>query len=365
MRRWTPSTFYESRPKRQPPKDGIKSKKVGTTWWGQLWISALERMSEGYSNRLARGRSYARAGRTHDLKIHRGQVSAKVTGSRPRPYVVTLKLASLSDAVWKHAIRAMAQKAHFSAQLLAGNMPQQIEEAFSGSGASLFPTKEADLVTECTCPDFANPCKHVAATHYVLGESLDRDPFLLFELRGRNKEQVLKALRLARAGEARSGEAAGDEHSASSDSELTTPSVTLGELSASRYDRPREELAMLSLCFQEPTSEAAVLRQLGTPSGWKEQASPADLLSPLVRAAAARARHIALGDTESDAAVEANSVRPRNEPDENQRSADAKSKDRKPGAAKGAKARPNPTRSATKPRKTRNPSSKTARPRRP
>src|SRR5690606_30912500 len=94
----------------------------------------------------------------------------------------------------------MAERSRFAAELLAGEMPQEIDAAFAAHAASLFPTKAGDLVTACTCPDWANPCKHVAATHYVLGEALDRDPFLLFELRGRTKREVLDALRTARSG---------------------------------------------------------------------------------------------------------------------------------------------------------------------
>ncbi len=180
--------WFKSKPKKPPPKRGIKMKQSGSTWWGQRWLEALLRVSYGYESRLARGRTYARAGRTHDLVIKKGTVTAKVTGSRRTPYKVTLRLGRLSDAVWSQAIAAMAAKAQFSAELLAGQMPQEIDAAFAAAGASLFPADEADLETDCTCPDWANPCKHVAATHYVLGEALDRDPFLLFELRGRDKD---------------------------------------------------------------------------------------------------------------------------------------------------------------------------------
>src|SRR6059036_1628093 len=93
----------------------------------------------------------------------------------------------------------MANQAVFAAELLAGEMPKEIDQAFRASGRSLFPAKVKDLQTACSCPDWANPCKHVAATHFVLGEAFDRDPFLLFELRGRSKDQVLSALRRARA----------------------------------------------------------------------------------------------------------------------------------------------------------------------
>jgi uncharacterized Zn finger protein len=101
MSRWDGWGWYQSPPKRPPPAHGIKMKKSGTTWWGQRWIEALEIVLRGDSARLARGRTYARAGRTHDLVVKGGEVAAKVTGSRPTPYKVTIKLTQLSDAAWK------------------------------------------------------------------------------------------------------------------------------------------------------------------------------------------------------------------------------------------------------------------------
>ncbi len=287
-------------PKEPPPAHGIKVKKTGATWWGQRWIVALERMSLGYSNRLARGRSYARAGRTHDLIARAGRVTAKVTGSRATPYTVSIDLAQLSDAAWKNAIEAMAAKAQFAAELLAGQMPKEIDEAFRAGGGSIFPAKEADLVTDCSCPDWANPCKHVAATHYVLGEALDRDPFLLFELRGRTKEQVLDALRAARAEEAppRRGRE-GRLGAAARANEVGVPKASLGRIKPEDYDRPREKLPSLHLSFEAPLTHGAVLRQLGAPAGWNAESSPADLLAPWVRAAAEKARRLALAEPDA------------------------------------------------------------------
>ncbi|HMI92835.1 MAG TPA: hypothetical protein VK509_15780, partial [Polyangiales bacterium] len=125
--------------KQPPPEHGIKIKKAGTTWWGQRWIEALEQVLRGHAGRLQRGRTYARAGRTHDLTVQDGKVTAKVTGSRSEPYEVAIELAQLADSAWSDAIAGMAQKAQFSAELLAGQMPQQIDELFRAAGTSLFP----------------------------------------------------------------------------------------------------------------------------------------------------------------------------------------------------------------------------------
>jgi uncharacterized Zn finger protein len=297
MSRWRRFGRYESAPKKPPPERGIRMKKAGTTWWGQRWIEALENVLRGDSARLARGRTYARAGRTHDLVVKGGKVTAKVTGSRATPYKITIELTELSAPAWKKAIDGLAKKAQFSAELLAGQMPQAIDEVFVQAGVSLFPKQRADLETSCSCPDWGDPCKHVAATHYVLGEALDRDPFLLFELRGRTKDQVLDALRAARGAVGETpAKKAGKSKVASEDRAIEVPTVKLGKLKAAEYDRPREPLPVLHFSFDEPVTHGAVLRQLGAPTTWEDDASPADVLAPLVRAAAETARRIAMAE---------------------------------------------------------------------
>jgi uncharacterized Zn finger protein len=291
MSPWDSDRFPKYSPKKPPPKQGIKVSKLGTTWWGQRWIGALERVLQGDAGRLARGRSYARAGRTHDFVIEAGKVEAKVTGSRA-PYQVTLELPQLSDSVWRAAIAFMAKKAEFSALLLNREMPQQIDEAFQSSQASLFPTRRSDLQTSCDCPDYGDPCKHIAAVHYVLGEALDRDPFLLFELRGRAREQVLDALRAARGTVERKrgdGVRKGVEGPAS---------VALQKLSAASYDAPPTPLPALSFSFEPPPTHGAVLRQLGTPGSWNGETPAVDSLAPIVQKAADAARRLAMREAE-------------------------------------------------------------------
>src|SRR5436309_56032 len=123
MSRWDGWGWYpKPPPKRPPPERGIKVKKIGATWWGQRWIEALEKLSWEYSSRLARGRTYARAGRVHDLEVGPGKVTAYVTGSRPTPYKVTLRIAALGAAAWEKAVAEMAKQALFAAELLAGQM---------------------------------------------------------------------------------------------------------------------------------------------------------------------------------------------------------------------------------------------------
>lgn len=291
MSPWKPKFWQgEDFPKQKqpPPEHGIKAGKLGESWWAKHWIEALERVLGADSGRLARGRAYARSGRTHDLRFESGKVRAKVTGSRPKPYDVTLKLSPLPDDTWQRVLSEMANKAQYTAALLAGQMPQTLNDVFVAFGSSLFPKDRADLVTSCSCPDDGDPCKHVAATHYVLGEALDRDPFLLLELRGRTREQVLEALRAARGAEVKIPPL--KKKASKKPAKVQLPS-------SADYDAPRADLPKLDFSFAAPRESGAILRQLGTPSHWQQKAGPVDSLSPLIRAAAERARRLALGES--------------------------------------------------------------------
>lgn len=194
--------YQPAKPK--PVADGLKAQSrrgaIGEQWWSQRWVQALERFAN--ARRLERGRRYARLGQVMDLQVDDKGVRARVQGSRPQPYRVTIRLKPLRDAAWDRVLANLASRASFAASLLAGEVPRDIEAAFEAAGARLLPAEEGDLETDCSCPDWENPCKHVAAVHYLLAEALDRDPFLLLQLRGRSKEQVLAALRERRARQA-------------------------------------------------------------------------------------------------------------------------------------------------------------------
>ncbi|HZY40878.1 MAG TPA: SWIM zinc finger family protein, partial [Anaerolineae bacterium] len=186
---------YYPKPKPRRAADGIKaqSKKFGQTWWASRWLIALERLVD--PGRLSRGRSYARSGQVLNIDITSGKVTAQVQGSRPQPYKVKINIKPLTNEQWVRAADAMAAQAIFAAKLLAGEMPNEIEEAFATAKVSLFPLKADDLITDCSCPDWSNPCKHIAAVYYLLGEQFDGDPFLLFRLRGKSKTEIMDLLR--------------------------------------------------------------------------------------------------------------------------------------------------------------------------
>ncbi len=172
--------------------------RIGDTWWSQRFIAVLETL--GIGGRLQRGKRYARTGQVLSMEITGGQVKASVQGSRAKPYRVFIETDVLTASEWEAVESVMASSAVFAARLLADEMPEAIEEAFADSSVSLFPTSADELDSACSCPDWENPCKHIAAVYYLLAESFDADPFLVFTWRGRTKEDLLTGLRGRRHG---------------------------------------------------------------------------------------------------------------------------------------------------------------------
>jgi uncharacterized Zn finger protein len=188
------SWYYDVKPTIKTD-EGIKAKsKRGDfvkNWWASRWIEAMEQVMD--RGRLQRGRRYARQGQVLSLEEGRGRITAKVQGSRRTPYKITVELQPLLDTDWDKVIEALAERPLFAAQLLAGEMPQEIKEAFTAVNVSLFPGR-GELEQDCSCPDWAAVCKHLAAVHYILAERFDEDPFLLFRLRGKTQEEILASL---------------------------------------------------------------------------------------------------------------------------------------------------------------------------
>jgi uncharacterized Zn finger protein len=162
-------------------------------WWARRWIEVLESFDVG--RRLGRGRSYARQGQVVDLELGKGFATAKVQGSRDAPYLVRMRFSMLSSTDWKKIVKALGEQAEYASRLVVGEIPENVERVFRDLDLSLFPSANGDLKTACSCPDQANPCKHIAAVYYLLGEELDRDPFLIFRLRGIERGELVDAIR--------------------------------------------------------------------------------------------------------------------------------------------------------------------------
>ncbi|NEQ32348.1 MAG: hypothetical protein F6K04_15330 [Leptolyngbya sp. SIO4C5] len=165
-------------------------------WWVQQWVDLLN--AYRFKKRLERGRRYAREGHILSLDFAGAKVSAKVQGTAPEPYTLSIWIDPFTDEDWNYVVDTLAEKAIFSAQLLAGEMPLNIEAVFTANGLNLFPFSLSDVHSRCSCPDPKNPCKHIAAVYYQLGDFFREDPFVIFQLRGRTKAQILEALRQRR-----------------------------------------------------------------------------------------------------------------------------------------------------------------------
>ena len=170
------------------------------TWWGQRFITALEKFTD--PARLARGRTYARTRRIQSHTLRNGKVTAKVEG-KINPYfgvyeipiyTTSVQMTAISQAQWSKLIQRFAGQADIVSQLLMHVMPERIENIFTDLGLHLMPRDEHDFKTNCSCPDFYNPCKHIAGVCYFLAAQLDHDPFLLFELRGLSRDRLRQEL---------------------------------------------------------------------------------------------------------------------------------------------------------------------------
>jgi uncharacterized Zn finger protein len=245
----------------RPVEGGIRARSrrgpIGESWWSRRFLDVLE--SLGIGGRLDRGRTYARKGQVISLDVAPGVVTAAVQGSRARPYRVSVTLARLSEADWRRAEDAMVARASFLAKLLAGEMPTDIEEAFEACSAELFPARHAELDAACSCPDWANPCKHLAAVYYLLAEAFDDDPFLMLRWRGRGRDELLQNLRALRGAELVPTAAQDDDDPWTPIQAVTTPSV---EERVEDFWSAGPELADLRLTSVRPTVPDATVRSL-------------------------------------------------------------------------------------------------------
>ena len=231
----------------------------GSNWWSKKWNSAISSFT--LSSRIDKGREYARAGNVFNIEVSKGEIEAEVQGGKLTPYKVNMELDIFSKQQWERIMNIMAQKAIFCAKLLNGEMPENIEQAFKEAGVSLFPKKQIHLITECSCPDDANPCKHIAAVHYMLGLEFDKDPFVILKLRGMDKEEFLKALRVLRSGD--------ESSNAMRKAKIQRKSKKTIEDLKREFENSKEinEELLLSMTFSYETPEVkyGIIKTLGIP----------------------------------------------------------------------------------------------------
>lgn len=186
--------------------------KFSRTWWGKKFIAVLEQFS--HPGRLSRGRAYASNSKVKSFEITGGIVTAQVRGSvnsyygvyKEPLYITTIEFQAISAAKWAAAIALIASKASLISRLLLNEIPDNIEEDFALLGLNLLPHSQKDFDAQCSCPDWGNPCKHIAGVYYLVAAELDRDPFLLFELRGLSRQDLHSELVKSPLGQALSAE---------------------------------------------------------------------------------------------------------------------------------------------------------------
>lgn len=166
----------------------IKGRAITKTWWGNAWCENLEKYAD-YGSRLDRGKRYVRTGTVVDLQIRKGKIEAKVQGRRKTPYKVEIRISPLNQEHCQQIIDRCSEKIENMEELLSGNFPIAMKEVFTSEGG-LFP-KPSEISFNCSCPDWALMCKHVAAALYGVGVRLDENPALFFELRGINMEKFI------------------------------------------------------------------------------------------------------------------------------------------------------------------------------
>jgi uncharacterized Zn finger protein len=174
--------------------------KFSKTWWGQRFIEALEEFTD--SARLSRGRSYAKNDKVKNYQIDGNLITAQVRGSinpyfgvyKEPLYRVSIEINPISQSDWSKALYNIGSRASMISKLLLKEVPNNIDDAFSDLNLHLLPHSHRDFITKCSCPDWENPCKHIAGVYYLVAAQLDQDPFLLFELRGISRQKLLQEL---------------------------------------------------------------------------------------------------------------------------------------------------------------------------
>jgi uncharacterized Zn finger protein len=281
-----------------------RSGDLASTWWARRWLATLDGF--GWGGRLSRGRAYARNGRVLDVEVSTGVVRARVQDAQPRPFRIEMAVAPFADQVWDRVIGALARQAIYTAKLLSGELPAEMVQLCDSAEAHLFPAHPDDIVMRCSCPEWAVPCKHVAAVHYAFAAELDRDPFLLFRLRGRTREELTAALRARRGsfGSAGTTKTATPIEAAA----VAEPAPENGEeLSLERFWEYDPDIDALNFVIHPPEVPVAIVRLLGPPPGWAAREDLDVILNDLYQVASASVRDAALADPEDD---EAGSVEP-------------------------------------------------------
>ena len=153
----------------------------GNTWWGSEWLKALTHID--YDNRIPRGAAYARKGAVLELKIEDCTIHARVQGSTRIPYKITIGIPRFSDKEIDMLMDALEQEPILVSKMMNHELDPKVMQIAQENGIHLFPERWNDLKMNCSCPDWAVPCKHLAAVIYMVSREIDNDPFIIFSMR--------------------------------------------------------------------------------------------------------------------------------------------------------------------------------------
>jgi uncharacterized Zn finger protein len=250
------------------------------TWWGKEFIAALEEFTD--AGRLSRGRSYANGNKIESFDIKDGTIAAQVRGSvnpyfgvyKEPLYTTTIEIQPISAAKWAAAIALIASKASLISRLLLNEIPNNIEESFATLNLHLLPHSRADFKTYCSCPDYSNPCKHIAGVYYLVAAELDRDPFLLFELRGLSRVALHQELAKSPLGVALSAELALEQAEPTLVSSYYTQPTTAEPNATTLREFWQGNKRLPSLPESTPSVPAILVKKQGDfPPFWNKDAS--------------------------------------------------------------------------------------------
>jgi uncharacterized Zn finger protein len=261
------------------------------TGWGARWIESLERLATAWQSRLPRGRDYADKGHVISLSVSAGRIAARVQGSRSKPYSTTIDVGTFREADWERIARRLASQARWSAELLAGHITPDAENLFSLENLNLFPSRNSEMLGNCSCPDKNKPCKHIAAVHYAFGSALDRDPFLLFQLRGLDQATMFRLFRKAWFGQE------ADTSSADDVIGNAEKGMLVMSLTADRFNRSPDAVEQMSFnMVGAGGSPLLILGRLGAPPSWTFPLPISELVGDIYAAATQLAVNIALAE---------------------------------------------------------------------
>jgi len=282
----------------------VQGRTIATSWWGKSWNANLERYAD-YSNRIGRGRSYVCHGAVLDLGVVPGRVDALVQGSRGSPYKVTITIEALSAGVWKQLREESLKQVDSLSDLLAGKFPKALKNTFFAQGTGLFPSPK-EINFDCSCPDWASMCKHVAAALYGIGNRLDSSPELLFTLRRVTMDELI-AHTIDAAAQGligRADRAAGDDVLADADLGdvfgIEMENVDLGAIDLPSPTKPATKRATSA----KPAAKPATKRATAAKPATKRATAAKPAAKPATKRATAAKRTVVQGAPEHGRMVE-------------------------------------------------------------